>query len=66
MMNINRPSFVMHALNAIFLAVALGAYMYHYSDISVVENITLLFLASIAMGIHSITHNNEEVYHLKD
>jgi len=55
-----QPSFAAHVLGGIFLALALGVYAYNYTTLPHTTNVTLLFLASIAMSLHSITHRNED------
>lgn len=55
-----QPSFAAHVLGGIFLAIALGVYAYNYSIIPTTTNTMVLFLASIAISLHSITHHNED------
>jgi len=55
-----QPSFLAHILGGIFLAIALGVYAYNYSTIPTTTNVLVLFLASIAVSLHSITHHNED------
>lgn len=55
-----QPSFAAHILGGIFLAIALGVYAYNYSILPTTTNLQILFLASIAVSLHSITHHNED------
>jgi len=53
------PSFYAHVLSAILLLLAAGVFSYHFTlvrGMSAQTLIGLLLLASIAMGVHSLSH----------
>ena len=58
-----RPSFIISGLSAIVAVFATIIYLLNYKNLTIESTIKILLLISIAVGIHSMTHHYEEIYH---
>jgi hypothetical protein len=56
----DRPSFIAFMLNGLLLGLALLVFLFNYKSFDNKELITLILIASIAVGVHSMLHYREE------
>ena len=58
-----RPSFLGLGITGIITTIAIITYILNFKKFNTNEHVTLLFLMSITIGIHSILHHYEEIYY---
>lgn len=58
-----RPSFIGSVINGLVATIATILFLMHYKTMSNESIIQILFLMSIAIGIHSLLHHYEEIYY---
>ena len=58
-----RPSFIMQILNGLTTVIATVLFVMNYKEMDTETIIKMLFLMSIAFGIHALLHHYEEIYY---
>lgn len=57
-----RPSFINSLITGILLTISTIMFIYNYEAFDTSTTLILLFLMTIAFGVHSIEHYFEEIY----
>jgi len=58
-----RPSFLGHCITGILIVVTLVIYIMNYQMLTTQENLQFWLLWGVLIGVHSILHHFEEVFH---